>query len=44
MRKNDMGERAKGEVVGEIRVERNNDMMEKIEGMQSNIEKVKGED
>jgi len=44
MRKNDLGERAEGEVVGEINVERNNDMVEKIEGMQSNIEKMKGED
>lgn len=42
MRKNDLGERAEGEIVGEIEVERNNDMMEKIEGVQSNVEKSEG--
>jgi hypothetical protein len=44
MRRNDLRERADGEVVGEIKVARNNYMAEKIEGMQSNIEKMKGED
>lgn len=44
MRKNDLGESAEGEVVGEIKMERNNDMTEKIEGMQCNTEKMKGED
>lgn len=43
-RKNDLGERAEGEVVGGIKMERNNDVTEKIEGMQSNTEKMKGED
>lgn len=43
MRQNDLGERAEGEIVGEIKVERNNDTTEKIEGMQSNTE-MKAED
>jgi hypothetical protein len=44
MRKNNRGERAEGEVMGEIKVERNNDMTKKKLNGCKVTEKMKEED